>query len=659
MAASIRFHAPPVYSFLLGGLLLAIGGCGSSELPAESASSEPAKTAPGDQPALMPETRIPEAGAEPGAVAPGLGPEEMEDSPRVEAGPLIAQAEVESDAEPSEVESPWEPTEIAGPGASEAAAAGASVESSPAAAGPSQPPDPVAGTPEAPRPRSNPLRNGSDRSPGLRPFQVTPASVAKTGSGKGGEAEVLFDPIRENGEIFEGWLPPKVALAVTGRQEGYLEPCGCAGLERMKGGLSRRLSMFDELRNERGWPVVAVDVGGLINGFGPQADLKLQTTLNAMQAMKYDAIALGRSELQFSIGDLLFAGAGEESPFISANAALLAFDAGLTEAWRFVEAGGVKLGITAVVGRKWQREIHNQDVALADPEQKLAELVPTLEKECDVLVLLAHATKEESIELAGRFPQFDVLVTAGGPPEPPKDPEYVAGSKTILIEVGEKGANVVVLGFYDNPAEPIRYQRVPLDSRFTQSEYVKKLMGQYQEGLKELGLKGLGVSVVPYPGRELLGRFVGSKECQSCHEESYKVWKKSGHAKAWPTLLEADPPRNFDPECISCHVVGWSPQNYRPFQSGYLSEEKTPHLVNVGCETCHGPGEKHVKAEMGSDFDLQEKLRKASVITLEESQQAVSRAISDMQPCMNCHDLDNSPDFDFKEYWAKIEHREE
>jgi hypothetical protein len=156
-----------------------------------------------------------------------------------------------------------------------------------------------------------------------------------------------------------------------------------------------------------------------------------------------------------------------------------------------------------------------------------------------------------------------------------------------------------------------------------------------------------------------MGGFVGSKECKSCHEESYKVWKKSGHAKAWQTLLEKDPPRNFDPECISCHVVGWSPQNYRPFTSGFLSEEKTPHLVNVGCETCHGPGEKHVKAEMGADFDLQEKLRKAAVITLEESQQAVSRAISDRQHCMNCHDLDNSPAFNFEEYWLKIEHREE
>ncbi len=563
----------------------------------------------------------------PGEEAQALGA-----SPKAEAGPPIVEREVGPRAEPS---------------------------LAPPAAAPFHAPEAMAGSSEGPRLRSNPLRNGSDRSPGLRPVQVTPASVAKTGSGKGDEEDVPFDPIKENGEIFEGWRPPKLALAITGRQDGYLEPCGCAGLDRMKGGLSRRLSMFDDLRNERGWPVVALDVGGLVKGFGPQADLKFQTTINAMQAMKYDVIALGKTELQFSVGDLLFAGTGRESPFLSANAALLAFDAGLIEPLRVVEAGGMKLGITSIVGKKWQREIHNDDVVLADPEEKLAEVVPALEKECDLLVLLAHATKEESIDLAERFPQFDVVVTAGGPAEPPKRVEHVPGSKTPLVEVGEKGMNAVVLGFYDDPAQPIRDQRVPLDSRFPQADHVKKLMGQYQEALKELGLKGLRVGVVPYPGREFLGGFVGSKECESCHEESYKVWKKSGHAKAWQTLLGADPPRNFDPECISCHVVGWSPQNYRPFQSGYLSEEKTPHLVNVGCETCHGPGEQHVKAEMGADFDLQEKLRKASVITLEESQQAVSRAISDKQPCMNCHDLDNSRDFDFETYWLKIEHREE
>jgi len=537
-----------------------------------------------------------------------------------------------------------------------------------------EPAEPVEQPRDEPKLGTNPLR-GPNPTPAQRPppgaATATPAvdspaaaqpEPAELAAAPGESDDVPFDPIKENGPIFEGWSKPKLALVITGRLNGYLEPCGCAGLERMKGGLSRRHSMMDMLRNDRGWPLAAVDVGGLIDGSGPrpQAELKFQTTVNALQEeMKYDAIGLGKTDLGFSAGDLLSAGVGDESPFLSANTALFGFDSGMTSQKRIIELGGIKVGITSVLGEKWWEEVNNSDVVFADPEEKLAELVPALDQECDKLILLAHATEEESMALAKKFPQLDVVVTAGGPAEPPKKPKRVEGSDALFIVVGEKGMNAVVLGFYDDPQEPVRYQRVPLDSRFLQSAVVKKLMRQYQEGLQHMGLDGLGIGTISYPGKELLGKFVGSEKCKSCHEESYRVWKKSKHAEAWATLVNADPPRNFDPECIACHVVGWSPQNFRPFESGFLSGEGTPHLVNVGCETCHGPGAAHVKVEQGADFDLQEKLQKAAVITLEESRQAVSNAITDRQPCRNCHDLDNSPDFDFESYWKKIEHREE
>ena len=76
-------------------------------------------------------------------------------------------------------------------------------------------------------------------------------------------------------------------------------------------------------------------------------------------------------------------------------------------------------------------------------------------------------------------------------------------------------------------------------------------------------------------------------------------------------------------------------------------------MINVGCEDCHGPGEKHVEAEMGADTALQEKLQKVMVVTKEQAQTDKTHW------CLNCHDLDNSPDFNFDEYWPKIEHSED
>jgi hypothetical protein len=256
-----------------------------------------------------------------------------------------------------------------------------------------------------------------------------------------------------------------------------------------------------------------------------------------------------------------------------------------------------------------------------------------------------------------------VVVTSGGNPIPPPEPQKIPGLKTTFVEVGTKGMCAVVLGFYDGKDNKVLYQRVVLDSRqsFIDKDKqgivsndpppseMKNLMAAFQNQLKDIGFQGLGLRTAPRPQPVDGGRFVGTYKCKDCHEESYRVWKKSGHSKAYKTLAELDPPRNFDPECVSCHVVGWNPQRFFPYESGYQSLEKTPHLIDVGCEDCHGPGEFHCKAEEGSDQAKMDKYRKAAVVTKEYSEK---------EQCRTCHDGDNSPDFNFKKYWPHVEHYE-
>src|SRR5262245_62310706 len=70
------------------------------------------------------------------------------------------------------------------------------------------------------------------------------------------------DPVKTNGEIFAGWPKPDATLLFSGEQDGYIEPCGCAGLQNQKGGLKRRHTLIKELA-AKGWNVVPMDVGGL------------------------------------------------------------------------------------------------------------------------------------------------------------------------------------------------------------------------------------------------------------------------------------------------------------------------------------------------------------------------------------------------------------
>ncbi|HBT76181.1 MAG TPA: hypothetical protein DEB39_04480 [Planctomycetaceae bacterium] len=464
-----------------------------------------------------------------------------------------------------------------------------------------------------------------------------------------------YDPVVENGRYFVDWPTPKAAIVFTGNMNGYVEPCGCAGIARMKGGLSRRHTFIKELEAKK-WPLITVDAGNLIKGFGLQEEYKFQfVTDESLRLMKYDAAGIGGRELLFPTDSLLVYTVdmpGNPKQYTSANLGVFDFDPSNVAPFRIVKRGGVTVGITSVLGKSFQSTVdNNSDLVLGDPVSKLREILPRLAaQQCDYRILIVHgeASEAEAInrELTGAF-QF--IVTSDTPAEPPRKPIFFPDD-AYRIEVGEKGKFAVVLGLYDDPAMPIRYQRVAFDSRYVNSPEVLAAMQCYQDTLRMIGLKGLGIKPVPDRLAPVNGKYVGSQSCADCHEASHRVWKKSKHAAAWAGIkTNSTPARDYDAECIGCHVVGWNPQEMIPFESGFLGEEETPHLANVGCESCHGPGEVHVRAEMGNDKELQEKLRAAVRLPLAEA----------MRTCVACHDGDNSPAFHFDTYWPQIEHRED
>ncbi|MDR0869409.1 MAG: hypothetical protein LBN39_01305 [Planctomycetaceae bacterium] len=467
-------------------------------------------------------------------------------------------------------------------------------------------------------------------------------------------APKLFDPVAVNGKIFDGWDKPKLLLVFTGFMDGYVEPCGCAGLEQMKGGLSRRLTFFNELK-AKNWDVFPIEAGNLNKGFGSQEELKYNFVIDeALRKMNYEVAGLGPKELLFPTDTLilyLVDSPGVPRRYTSANVAVMEFDPEFTAPYRVFTKNGIKIGVVSVVGNSFLKDVHNTEILHKSPIEGLKEILPKLNAEkCGKKVLIIYGTTEEVNQIVKEFSgQFDYIVPSDTPAEPPLKPNTLNGS--MLIETGEKGKFAVAVGLYDNPEQPFRYQRVPLDSRFKNSAEVLAMMQMYQEQLKQTGLAGLGIKPIPDRRTDTQGKFTGTKSCADCHEESYLVWKKSKHGNAWQPLKEKSvPPRNFDPECIACHTDGWNPQEFLPYQHGYRNEKETPELVNVGCESCHGPGENHIKAEQGSDAVRQELLRKALRLPLENG---VAK-----KQCIQCHDGDNSPHFNFETYWQKIVHKE-
>ncbi|MDV6031320.1 MAG: cytochrome C554 [Phycisphaera sp. RhM] len=473
----------------------------------------------------------------------------------------------------------------------------------------------------------------------------------------------LIDPATEIGlvgaadgpEDFRKWQTPDAVLFVTGDQHGYIEPCGCTGLDRQKGGVARRFTFINQLR-EMGWPLVPIDAGNQIRRIGQQAAIKFEKSSSALTQMKYQAVGFGPDDLRLSPTDLIahtYADSPENAMYVSANLILL--DPELLPSHKIVRSGEWNIGLTSILDPDALEAPLGSDVTLkpikASAEAVLKEMNAA---GANFRVLTFFGDEEVAKQLMVDVPGFDLIVASGGYGEPTYQPQSIEGSKAKLIVTGNKGMFVGLVGLYQN--QPMKYARVPLTDEYKDAPEMRKLMADYQQQLEQLGLSGLGISPIPHPSG---GKFVGSEACGKCHTTAFEIWESSGHAEATAHIVEptegrGDIPRHFDPECLSCHVTGWNPQNYYPYESGYLSLEKSAHLTGNGCENCHGPGADHVAAEAdnsGVSEERKKSLRLAMQLPLDKAR----------EHCMECHDLDNSPDFHddgaFEdEYWPEIEH---
>ena len=82
--------------------------------------------------------------------------------------------------------------------------------------------------------------------------------------------------------------------------------------------------------------------------------------------------------------------------------------------------------------------------------------------------------------------------------------------------------------------------------------------------------------------------YVGMDKCKACHSKIVKEY--SGFKRSRNFRILEMRGKEHDPQCLPCHTTGYG----KP--GGFVSVEKTPHLKNVQCETCHGPASLHLKA---------------------------------------------------------------
>lgn len=469
---------------------------------------------------------------------------------------------------------------------------------------------------------------------------------------------------------FPEWPQPKLALVVTGEQLGYFEPCGCTA--NQLGGMSRRAGLFARLQS-LGWAVRGIDAGSVSRRSVRQAQVKFETILAAMRELQYIGMALGPEELRLDPGYLISQHATEGAlplRFLCANLTFYGVaDLGTPVPLTVFEHEGLKVGITAVLGTARRREVipdrTPEEAAAADMQwtEPLAALQAVTEKldaeGVDLRILLSQAAIDETREFARQFPGFDVIVQVPSFGDGRREPELIGNVR--LLQVGTQGKHAGVLGIYPDDAEqPVRFELVTLSgAQFSGSPRMVELMQGYQERLQDEQIV-LAESPVTHPSG---ATFVGAAKCGECHTQALEIWQNTAHAHAFESLDPAHGrpgherlegvSRTFDPECLSCHVTGWDPQEYVRFRSGFINttfaqsdDEKLLEQLLAGnqCENCHGPGSRHVELiEAGNTEAATAEVR----VTLQQARE---------KGCVKCHDGENSPEFDFDAYWKQVQH---
>ncbi len=406
--------------------------------------------------------------------------------------------------------------------------------------------------------------------------------------------------------------PEGALLLFTGNTQAQMEPCGC--FIGQSGGLPRRATAISHLQ-EIGISPLLVDLGGIQPSQPPimkthsfeAADLstdnkvimrdrhRIQTTFTAMEMMGYDAFFPFDSETSVVHN-------GEvELPLTLLDAEL---ETGFFEDTSSYSIKTVGAKRVAIVGLSI-----NETTEIEPISNKLNSLLSEVQKQSDFVVGLSHSPPEVNRRLAEKYSSFSAILS-------PYEGDTEKIGDVLLAYCSAKGKTLGALMLTDSAVD---IQHIALTEHVTDAPDVRKLLDDfYHQVATNHQLQIIShrlFSSEPFE-QDNSNSYIGSQACQECHQKEFTQWSHSSHATAFNTLRVVG--REYYPECITCHVTGLG------YESGYqVGNAERAHLVDVGCETCHGPGKQHVYTPLKENI----------------------RGQVPEKVCMECHTPEHSPGF--------------
>jgi hypothetical protein len=397
----------------------------------------------------------------------------------------------------------------------------------------------------------------------------------------------------------------EITVFLTGNGLGILKPCGCSGGQL--GGFDRRPTIFNSVPAKRR---LIVDTGSFVEGDDEQDLIKFDIVVQAFSLLGYDVVNLTKEDIKIAGSLGLIEGIGSLFNIITSEKPT---DANLPA--KFTKKFSLKGKTIAVT------------VAASDAEsatiEQIGELFTPQPGLQTVNILILNRCVPGIFNSITKKGIVDCLIC----PAESDEPGVISSpnKKPLVISVGRFGRYICKLHIKpakDKGKPKLSFSPIPVKEDLRQEKSLLGLYEEYQQLVREANV------IERIPRYTLMGglEYTGSKSCKPCHEYEYEKWSNKPHAHAYATLKRVG--SAFDPECVICHVVGLK------YTSGFVSEQETADLKDVGCEICHGPGSEHNK-------------------TLGKAETAGPKL-----DCTDCHTPDTSGDYAENEelYFQKIIH---
>jgi hypothetical protein len=352
---------------------------------------------------------------------------------------------------------------------------------------------------------------------------------------------------------------PGVSIFLTGQDLGALKPCGCSGGQL--GGLERRAALWQGVNPANR---LIVNTGRIVPSESEQNLIKYPILLQAYQMLGYDLVNLTTQDLE--IGTL--AGAVEIVEALGMQP---------------IATQGEAYGIDAHFSRVFTVDQQAIQVNVIAVDALQFEHLDTLETPSVTLFILNDANERLLENVMAQADAQDCVVY----PEAMDTPKCLkaSGPGPMVVSIGQRGRYVCQLKITlstETERPELAFSFLAVSEDLAGNQAIKSLYKSYQQIVATSQLQETYLRVPLSQGSPT---FQGSASCRACHAEAYRIWSAHQHAHAFDTLVQAGSQR--DPECTICHVVGME------YDAGYLTQADTPHLQDVGCEVCHGPGSEH------------------------------------------------------------------